>query len=100
MKTLVKTVDDKGVLDHIIARLLPVLTSLRAQQQIATEPDKDFLVKDTVAPTQKNETQIRFFRTTGTAGRKRTKHPMTYMVYVPSKLAHYSCTLFILRHDF
>lgn len=71
----VKDIADGGTLDHIIAKLLPVVTTVRthldsslAQQGQIPE---NFHVTDRFAPTQKNETQLRFEKAKSKA--KKTK---------------------------
>ena len=51
----VENIDDKGILDHTIAKLLPIITSLRAHltQSIDNEDDvdiQDFEVTEKFAP--------------------------------------------------
>ena len=71
----VKEIADGGILDHLIAKLLPVVTTLRthldsspAQQGQIPE---NFDVTDKFAPAQKNETQLRFEKVKSKA--KKTK---------------------------
>lgn len=53
-----------GILDHTLAKLLPVLTTVHAhlnsQQEQPVQKPADFDVTDKFAPAQKNETQLRF----------------------------------------
>ena len=77
---------DEGVLDHVMAKLLPVVTSLRAQSaQPADEKHTtpaSFVKTEAFTPAEKNETQWRFHKVK-TAGRIKTKFPMKYdKIYV------------------
>ena len=70
-------VDDAGLLDHTAARLLPIVTSLRAHlTQLSSENEisEDFDATEQFAPSQKNEVQLKF-RKLKTPGRKKTKFP-------------------------
>ena len=94
---------DEGVLDHVMAKLLPVVTSLRAQSaQPADEQHTtpaSFIRTEAFTPAEKNETQWRFHKVK-TAGRIKTKFPMKYdkifvahmytfhVLYVTSKYRH------------
>ena len=78
----VENIDDEGILDHTIAKLLPIVTSLRSHliQSIDDEDDvdvQDFEVTEKFAPSQKNEVQLSF-RKVNTPGRKKTKLPFKY----------------------
>ena len=73
----IEKINDEGILDHTIAKLLPVVTSLRTHlTQPSDDEDnfKDFDATEKFAPAQKNEVQLRF-RKVNTPGRKKTKHP-------------------------
>ena len=79
----VENIDDEGILDHTIAKLLPIITSLRAHltQPIDDEDDvdiQDFEITEKFAPSQKNEVQLSF-RKVNTPGRKKTKLPFKYV---------------------
>lgn len=79
-----EVVADNGVLDHVLAKLLPVVTTLRVHSKSATdEPEEvqpaDFPVTDKFAPAQKNETQLRFHKVKST-GKKTTKFPLKYVL--------------------
>jgi hypothetical protein len=60
----IDSIADGNILDHIIAKLLPVITTTRAhldpqiQQPLQKPADFDLAFK--FAPAQKNETQLRF----------------------------------------
>ena len=65
IQEMVKTVADSAILDHTIANLLPVVTSLRAHLDTSSlqqenQVPKNFDVTDKFAPAQKNVTQPRF----------------------------------------
>ena len=55
---------DGGTLDHLIAKLLPVVTTVRTHLESSLTQQghipENFDVTDKFAPTQKNETQLRF----------------------------------------
>ena len=59
-------VKDAGVLDHVQAKLLPVVASLQAHLEEAQghceEQKLDFVVTEKFAPTQKNEKQLTFHK--------------------------------------
>ena len=65
-------IKDEGALDHVLAKLLPVVTSLRAQ--VAQPADEQttipaqFIKTEAFTPAEKNETQWRFHKVK-TAGR-------------------------------
>ena len=71
----VKEIGDGGILDHTIAKLLPVVTTLRTHLDPSPEQRdlvcKSFDVTDKFAPAQKNETQPRFEKVKSKA--KKTK---------------------------
>ena len=78
IQEIIVGIDDEGVLDHTIAKLLPVVTSLRAQVQPRKEQSlspAEFLKSETFTPAEKNEKQLRFHRVK-TAGRLKTRFPM------------------------
>ena len=73
-------IDEAGILDHAIARLLPIVTSLRASIAGSRDNEDDlvdipnFDTKELFAPSQKNERQLSFHKVK-TPGRKKTKLP-------------------------
>ena len=72
-------IDDTGILDHTIAKLLPIVTSLRAHLVKPTDNEADFEIqnfeiKETFPPAQKNQIQLQFSKVKS-AGRKKTKLP-------------------------
>lgn len=61
------------MLDRILSLLMQADTSCRV---LDSETNiKDFEKKDTFAPAQKNETQLRFKKTCGNPGRKKKNMP-------------------------
>lgn len=70
--TSLQSVEDHHILDHTLATLTQLTRSLQphVREQEGEEPT-DFLVKDLFSPSQKNEKQLVFTRTTESAGRKR-----------------------------
>lgn len=64
IKESVGMVADGGTLDHVLAKLLPVLMAVRAhldqQQEQPSAVPKNFDVTVRLTPAQKNETQLRF----------------------------------------
>ena len=76
----VEEIDEAGILDHVIARLFPILTSLRASIAGFRDNEDDsvdiqnFEIKELFAPSQKNERQLSFHKVK-TPGRKKTKLP-------------------------
>ena len=60
----VKTIVDSSLLDHIIAKLLPVVTTLHAHLDSPLKQEdqlrEDFGVTEKFAPAQKNERQLSF----------------------------------------
>ena len=87
---------DEGVLDHVMAKLLPVVlpvvTSLRAQSaQPANEQHTtpaSFIRTEAFTPAEKNETQWRFHKVK-TAGRIKTKFPMKYDKFMLHTCIHF-----------
>ena len=74
----VETIDDTGILDHTIAKLLPVITSLRAYLIQPTDDNEsdvefqNFEIKENFPPAQKNQIQLQFNKVKS-AGRKKQK---------------------------
>lgn len=60
--------NDPNVLDRILALLVQADAAI---QTSATPQLKTFQKKDKFSPAQKNETQLRFKKTTGSPGRKK-----------------------------
>ena len=59
----VETIDDTGILDHTIAKLLPIVTSLRAQLIHPTDGNEElqsFEIEENFPPAQKNQIQLQF----------------------------------------
>jgi len=60
IQTSVEMLDDISLLDHTAARLLPIVTSLRAHLAQLSDEDEaleDFDAKEKFPPAQKNEVQ-------------------------------------------
>lgn len=64
----IKEIDEAGILDHTIARLLPIVTSLRASIARSRNNEDDsvdihnFDTKELFAPSQKNERKLSFHK--------------------------------------
>ena len=60
----VEMIDDTGILDHTIAKLLPIVTSLRAHLIHPTDDNEaelqSFEIKENFPPAQKNQIQLQF----------------------------------------
>ena len=75
LKLSVENTDDPDTLDRILALLM------KADASVSTCVDSSlqkFEKKDTFAPRQKNETQLRFVKTTSNPGRKQKNIPLRY----------------------
>ena len=75
----VEMIDDTGILDHTIAKLLPIVTSLQAHLDQPPDDNEEleftgFEIKEKFLPAQKNQVQLHFNKVKS-AGRKRTKLP-------------------------
>lgn len=71
------TVEDHHVLDHALATLSQLSRSLQPHVRKWNEEEcSDFVVKDHFAPSQKNEKQLVFVRTTASAGRKKKNNSL------------------------
>ena len=73
--SLSEAVKDTHILDHSLATLKNLAAYLQANVSAQRNAEKpfpptSFVEVDTFAPAQKNETQLRFQRTTHSAGRK------------------------------
>lgn len=60
MQKSAQAITDCGVIDHAIAKILPVVTTFRTHLSQAIEEQPEFVVTEKFAPAQKNETQLRF----------------------------------------
>ena len=73
-------IDKEGILDHAIARLLPIVTSLIASIAASRDNEDDsvniqnFDTKELSAPLQKNKMQLSFHKVE-TPGRRKTNLP-------------------------
>ena len=79
-----------------MAKLLPVVTSLRTQQVQPTKEQSsspaEFIKTDTFTPAEKNEKQWQFHRVK-TAGRLKTRFPMKYAITL-----HQCACLYVTFH--
>ena len=80
---MLDSTSDEGVLDHVLAKIIPVVTSLRAHSQKTKDQSSihptPFVTKEAFIPAEKNGTQLRFYKVK-TAGRIQTKFTMKYVV--------------------
>ena len=74
----IQDVDDPNTLDRVLALLTQASASLTAAAEACSDNKQvnTFVKKDHFAPTQKNETQLRFKRTTKPPGRKKQYIPL------------------------
>ena len=74
LQTSVEETGDPEVLDWVLSLLIQASAALKA---VSTTPERNtnsFEVKERFAPTQKNEVQLRLWKTIKSPGRK-VKHP-------------------------
>lgn len=71
--------DDPNILERVLALLTQASVGIKAAVPAPVDSLKEFEKKDYFAPTQKNETQLRFKKTSGNPGRKRKYVPMRYI---------------------
>ncbi len=69
--TSLGTVEDQHILDHTLATLTQLSRSLHTHLEGNEELRSEFPIKDHFAPSQRNEKQLSFTRTTASAGRKK-----------------------------
>ena len=67
----VNIVEDHHILDHTLATLTQLSRSLQTHLDRNDKNNSEFPIKDHFAPSQKNEKQLTFTRTTAPAGRKK-----------------------------
>ena len=85
--TLSREVNDPHLLDHALATLSMLASSLQAHVTDKTRNSEaeiesnSFKVVDKFAPAEKNETQPRFKKTTDTAGRKQKMISLKYVTF-------------------
>ena len=72
----VQNVDDPNTLDRVLALMTQASASLAAAETFDHKQVNAFVKKDHFAPTQKNETQLRFKITTKPPGRKKQHLPL------------------------
>ena len=76
----VEKIDEADILDHAIAKLLPIVTSLRNSMAGSRDNEDDsvdvqnFDITEVFAPSQKNEKQLSFHKVK-TPGRRKSKLP-------------------------
>ena len=70
MAVKVQSTEDRTVLDHILTFLMQASTSVDATSLDPGKNPVPFTVQDKFAPTQKNETQLRLWKTARCPGRK------------------------------
>ena len=79
IKNGIGSINDQHTLDRILSLLMQVDTSCRVINNDVNI--KDFEKKDTFAPAQKNETQLRFKKTCANPGRKKKNIPFRYVSF-------------------
>ena len=76
----VEKINEADILDHAIAKLLPIVTSLRNNMAGSRDNEDDsvdvqtFDITEVFAPSQKNEKQLSFHKVK-TPGRRKSKLP-------------------------
>ena len=78
INTLLESIDDQGILDHTLANIMPVMTTMRSSVQSKESTAKSFRVTTRFAPAQKNETQLRFEKLK-MPGKKPSKQVLKYV---------------------
>ena len=81
MNTVLESVDDHGILDHILASIMPIMTTLRSSVQQKQLAVKNFEITTRFAPAQKNETQLRFEKLKK-PGKKPSKAVLKYVFWI------------------
>lgn len=80
----IDSITDGDILDHILAKLLPVASTTRAhldlQTQQPVQKPADFDLAFKFAPAQKNETQLRFEKVKSKSNK--AKFPLTLVTYI------------------
>ena len=69
IRSRIQEIDDQYILDRILSLMMQADTSSRVLE--SNSDTKEFEKKDTFAPAQKNEIQLRFKKTCGNPGRKK-----------------------------
>ena len=72
----IENVNDTNALDRVLALLTQVSTSIKAATMPLGTETMQFEKKDHFHPTEKNETQLRFKKTTTNPGRKKQNIPL------------------------
>ena len=81
INTVLESVDDHGILDHTLASIMPIMTTLRSSVQQKQLAVKNFEITTRFAPAQKNETQLRFEKLK-TPGKKPSKAVLKYVFWM------------------
>ena len=76
VKSYVEETEDVDTLDRVFSLLTQASAALKCDCHETTETPQSFEVRESFAPTQKNEVQLRLWRTANLQGRKRQKNPM------------------------
>ena len=80
VQSLSKAITDTHILDHTLATLSKLASTLKANIPTQCNADANqptlFSLIDNFAPAQKNEVQLHFKRTTNSAGRKQKMVPL------------------------
>ena len=76
IKNGIEKTNDQHILDRILSLLIQADTSYRVLESESETDIKEFEKKDTFAPAQKNEIQLRFKKTCGNPGRKKKHMPL------------------------
>lgn len=77
---LVQSTEDHGALDHTLAKVIPIATSLRNNTSSDLEVSTcSFTVENKFAPAQKNEKQLKFTKRK-TPGRKKSQFVLKYVL--------------------
>lgn len=74
--------EDADILDRVLSLLTQASAALTSVSHRATKEEEglgSFELKEKFAPMQKNETQLRLWKTAKDPGRKRQCNPMKYM---------------------
>lgn len=78
IESKLRITEDMSTLDRVLSLLMQASASLDITSD-CNETMAPFEVKDKLAPTQKNETQLRLWKTARTPGRKCNKTALRYM---------------------
>jgi len=79
IKTMSDNTNDSDLLDRVLCLLMQASAALKTVEQSLPENEKElssFEVKETFAPAQKNEVQLRLWKTAKDPGRKPLHPPL------------------------